>query len=235
VRFNEIRRESVATQVYDLIRERILDGEMLPGERLREAGIARDLGVSRSPVREAFRLLEADGLIDLYYGRGAFVKELTLEEMREVCTARKVLGSFCTGRAAERATPADVARLRQAVTEIEALVSAGDYREAVSADLRLHRLIWKASGHPLLCEILGRLGVQCCFFIVMQHAEEAYARRGGLIDEEHHRIIDAIAASDAGAAQALAAEHAVATADVVLGFVESGVGRLKRDQGATQP
>lgn len=203
-RFDRIERKSTTEIAYEHLKETILDGSLSPGTRLVEAQIAEQMGISRSPVREALSLLEADGLIEAGDRRGTFVKQLSAEEIWEVYTARQVIEGYVAALAAEKATPADVKRLEAAVEKVLRLAEAEDYSGTVKADFEVHRLIWEASGHQLFCDILSRLEVQIRMFMAVQaplfdHLYDSV--------EDHQDIIEGIAEGDAAAAKKSVQKH----------------------------
>jgi GntR family transcriptional regulator of gluconate operon len=204
LRFEKIERTSVASQVYDHIRQSILDGSLLPGTHLAEPQIATQMGVSRSPVREAFRLLEADGLIEIRSGQGAFVRGLTLDEVHEIYTARNLIEGYAAELAAQKANPADVKRLRQALEKVTEAARREDYAATIQADFGLHRLIWEIAGHGILYDVLARLEAQIRIFMVIQaplfdHLYDSV--------ESHHQVIEAIAAGDGAEAKVSIRQH----------------------------
>ena len=223
--FDRIERKSTTEIVYEHLKESILDGSLTPGTRLVEAQIAEQMGISRSPVREALRLLEADRLIETESGRGTSVKRLSAEEIWEVYTARQLIEGYVAALAAQRATPADVSGLEAALEKVLALAEAEDYSGTVKADFEIHRLIWEASGHRLLCDILSRLDVQIRMFMAVQapmfdHLYDSV--------EDHQRIIQAIAEGDAAAARESVEMH-------ILAAGRLAVDRLERESEEVQP
>ena len=112
-------------RAYVEIKSQILAGKLPPGSAISEAELADALGISRSPVREAFQQLARDGLVEIFPKRGTFVAELTPREVREVFELRAAIESTCARLAAERATPADIENLRRLCDAIDA-ASAGD-------------------------------------------------------------------------------------------------------------
>jgi DNA-binding GntR family transcriptional regulator len=215
--FDKIERKSTTEIVYDHLKEGILDGSLSPGTRLVEAQIADQMGISRSPVREALQFLEVDGLIDAQSQRGTFVKRLSAREVWEIYTARQVIEGYVAALAARRATPADVERLEAALQEVLRLAQEEDYAATVKADFEVHRLIWEVSGHQLLCDILSRLEVQIRMFISVQaplfdHLYDSV--------EDHQDIIQAIAAGDAAAARETIEQHLLQAGRLAVGQLE---------------
>jgi len=216
-RFDRIERKSTTEIVYEHLKESILDGSLTPGTRLVEAQVAEQMGISRSPVREALRLLEADRLTETDPGRGTSVKQLSTGEIWEVYTARQLIEGYVAALAAERATPADIGRLQEALKRVLALAEAEDYSGTVKADFEVHRLIWEASGHQLLCDILSRLDVQIRMFMAVQapmfdHLYDSV--------EDHQGIIEAIAAGDAIRARESVERHILAAGRLAVDRLE---------------
>ena len=155
LKFAKIERTSVASQVYDDIRESVLSGSLLPGTHLAEPQIASQMGVSRSPVREAFQRLEANGLITIHPSQGAFVRGLSTDEVRDIYTARILIEGYMAELASQKASRADAKALRQAVAEVDEVARKEDYRATIDADFALHRLVWEIAGHHVCCPPAG--------------------------------------------------------------------------------
>ena len=155
-------------------------------------------------MREALRLLEADGLIEIRPGQGAFVKGLTAGEVREIYTARTLIEGYAAELAAQKASPADLKRLRQALHEVNEVARQEDYEATVMADFALHRLIWEISDHQVLFDILSRLEVQIRMFMAVQAPlfEHLYDSV-----RSHREVVEAIAAGDGAAARASIERH----------------------------
>ncbi len=204
VGFDKIEREPITQKVYEHIKRSILSGAVAPGTRLLEAEIAEQMGVSRSPVRETFRLLEADGLIETRANQGAFVRQLSSDDVREIYTARSLIEGYIAGLAAAKATVQDVEQLRRALKRVEEAALSEDYEATLDADLDLHRLIWEICGHKVLHGIVTRLEVQIRMFMAVQ---------APLFDnlwdsiEDHRAIVDAIAGGDGDRARSSMEQH----------------------------
>jgi len=175
IQFQKIHPDSLSTKAYQLIRESILRGSLQPGARIYEAQIADQMGISRSPIREAMRMLQADGLVEVRTNQGIYVKSLSPDEVWEIYTARILIEGFIAEMVAQRATPEDVAKFFEACDMAERAARRKDFETTVEADFRLHRLIWNVSGHQLLTEILSRLEVQIRMFLKVQPLVQAIA------------------------------------------------------------
>jgi DNA-binding GntR family transcriptional regulator len=147
-RVGSARRPSSAARAYVVAKERLLDGTYAPGTLLSENELARELGISRTPVREAFLQLEAEDLLTLYPRRGALVKPISPSEADDVLEARLLIESHCAARVAAESSEAAGA-LRASVADQERVLREGGF-PFVLADREFHRLIVAANGNDLL-------------------------------------------------------------------------------------
>ena len=145
--------------VTDWVRERIRHGRLVPGQRLVEADIVTATGVSRGKVREALRRLESEGLVTIEEFRGASVKKLGLDEVRQIYQARMALEGLAAAECAARADPALRKRLREIQSELDAGESAGNHERFARLNEAWHRLIIEGSGNGYVAQFLQRLNV----------------------------------------------------------------------------
>jgi DNA-binding GntR family transcriptional regulator len=196
--------QSVVDQVYNALRERILDGDLPRGTRLRQASLAEELGVSRTPLREALRRLSTEGLVEFSPNRGATVSELDFGDMRHAWAARVALEPGAARLAAVRRDVDAIARMREAI--LEQRQAADDRTASYAANRRFHLALAAASGNPHLTRFaemlwVPRIGVP---IYQAQASEQDGVERWA---EEHERIADAIAAGDAELAEQLTRTH----------------------------
>jgi DNA-binding GntR family transcriptional regulator len=144
---------STTATAYAFAKQAILDGRFPGGELISEGEVARELGLSRTPVREAFLLLEAEGLLRLYPKRGALVVPVSPAEVASVMETRVLVESFAVERAARSCTPELTAALSGALADQERLVAEGDVAAFVEADREFHRLFVEAAGNPILLQV----------------------------------------------------------------------------------
>ncbi|GHF37905.1 GntR family transcriptional regulator [Streptomyces mashuensis] len=147
---------STAQRAATALRDRIQAGVLPPGSRLSEEALGRDLGVSRNTLREAFRLLAHESLVEHRLNRGVFVRVLDADDVRDVYRMRAVLEGAGV-RAAAGAPPALRAAVGAAVDEAERAAAAGDWREVGSADLRFHRALAALAGSARVDAAMDRL------------------------------------------------------------------------------
>jgi DNA-binding GntR family transcriptional regulator len=217
-----------AQLAYDQIRLAIVEGRFPAGGRLVEQRIAEEFGLSRTPVREALRRLEAEALIRHERNRGAVVREYSAEEIRDLYELRAHLEALGSARAATRVTAEEIAGLRDAVQAFDQSVADSRPHDVVAmravnlANSRLHRLILAASRHEMLGDILSRTVAVPLVFSAFAQYDEDGLRRSALF---HRLILAAIETGDADRAAALMREHVFQGRDQLL----SGLERAQSD------
>jgi DNA-binding GntR family transcriptional regulator len=196
--------QSVVDHVYSALRERILSGDLPRGTKLRQASLADELGVSRTPLREALRRLSTEGLVEFSPNRGATVSELDFGDMRHAWSARVALEPGAARLAAERRDQRGIAAMRAAIDRQRSV--AGDTIESFAANRAFHLALAMASGNPHLTRFAEMLWVPRIGVPIYQAQAVAPAGAQAWADE-HERIAEAIAAGDADAAERLTREH----------------------------
>ena len=146
--------------VFNTLRQAILRGELKPGERLMEIHLAEKLGVSRTPIREAIRKLELEGLVTMIPRRGAEVARITEKNLRDVLEVRRELDAFSCELACDRITKQEGEELYRACEEFAAATATRDATVIAAADVKLHDIIVNAAGNERLTEILNNLSEQ---------------------------------------------------------------------------
>lgn len=190
--------------VFDTLREAIINQILKPGERLMEVQLAEELGVSRTPVREAIRKLELEGLVIMVPRKGAYVSGISLKDITEVFEIRIALETLAAGLAARRITEEELEEMeRQLVRESEE-TEVSNLRSIVEIDTDFHDLLYKASRNQKLIEIISNLREQLHRF---RSASLARPGRGKTALEEHKKIVEALAARDVELVEKLAKIH----------------------------
>ena len=146
--------------VFNTLRQAILKGELKPGERLMEVALADRLGVSRTPIREAMRKLELEGLVVMVPRRGAQVASITEKDLNDVLEVRIALENMAIEKACERMTEEDMESLFLASRSFERVMSEGDLVQMAEADEAFHEMIYKAAGNERLNQVLSNLREQ---------------------------------------------------------------------------
>jgi DNA-binding GntR family transcriptional regulator len=191
--------------VFESLRESIISGMLNPGERLMEIQLAEEMGVSRTPVREAIRKLELEGLVVMIPRKGAYVAGLSLKDIADVFEIRGALEGLAAELAAERATEEELEELERYLVRIsEEIETGGDLDKVVEIDTDFHTLLYKASRNNRLSQIINNLREQIQRF---RTTSLSYPGRMKAAVEEHRRIVEAISARDGELAHKLAQEH----------------------------
>jgi DNA-binding GntR family transcriptional regulator len=196
--------QSVVDHVYTALRERILSGDLPRATKLRQATLAEELGVSRTPLREALRRLSAEGLVEFEPNRGATVSELDFGDMRHAWAARVALEPGAARLAAERRDPDGIASMREAIAAQRR--ADGDRGESFAANRTFHLALAAASGNPHLTRFAEMLWVPRIGVPIYQ-AQAAEPAGPSAWADEHEHIVDAIDAGDADAAERLTRLH----------------------------
>lgn len=186
--------------VGDALRDLIVTGEIPPGARLVERTLADRLGVSRVPVREALRDLEAQGYAITRPTRGIQVREYSAAEVDELFEIRAALEAILFRRAAGGVSPDAAERLRECLAATAADLAAGDPAAAVAGNARFHEVLTEAAAGPLLRSLLAGLGERMRWLLT-QHGDPA------AIHTEHVALLDAVLAGDLVAVERLGARH----------------------------
>ena len=188
--------------VYEALVELVVGGRLGPGEHLVETELARQLGVSRQPVREALHRLEAEGWVDLRPNQGAFVHVPTLHEVNQLLDVRELLEMQTARLAARSAGPGAVARLRALWHDGEAAVEAGQTERGVTATNRFHAELARIAGNAVLAELAGIVNRR-----VRWYYRQVAPARGHESWAEHWELIDAVQAHDEEKAAEIARKH----------------------------
>lgn len=209
---------------YAEIRARILSGTFRPRERLIEERLARELGMSRTPIRQALTRLEAEGLVTLIPNRGAIVCSYTVEDVIEIYDLRALLEGHAARRAASEITPGEVNRLRQLVEEMEgfALERFASHEEAVrwftTRNNEFHHLIHWASRNQRLVKLLSRtIQIPLVYRSFFGYAPREYA----LSNYYHRKVLQALEQKDGDQAEVLMRAHIYQGRSFVLSMLQT--------------
>jgi DNA-binding GntR family transcriptional regulator len=195
---------SVVDQVYTAIRERITSGSLPRGARVHQEDLAEELGVSRTPVREALRRLAAEGLVEMRTNRGARVADIDQGGMRGAYDARLVVEPGAARLAAARRLPEPLARMRAAVAAQRR--SLRSVERSFEANREFHLALVAASGNDYLLQLVERLWVARIGATIYERQVETQERM--VLDvREHEQILDAIEAGDGRRAESLTRRH----------------------------
>ncbi|MGF6376427.1 DNA-binding GntR family transcriptional regulator [Clostridiales Family XIII bacterium PM5-7] len=195
---------SLTDEIADLIRERILKGEYKIGEKIKENQIATELRVSRTPIREAFKQLENEGLIDYVPNRGCFAKGFTRQDIEDIYAVRKALEVLTAEWAVHRITPEEIQRLRDQCDLMEFYTSRRDSQKVLDINTDFHDVIYNATGSRFMAQVLRSYKDYIEQTRKVIFYEQDYLEA---ILKEHRAILEAIASGDVERAKAAMASH----------------------------
>lgn len=203
--------------VCETLRDAIRSGVLQPGERLMEIQLAEELGVSRTPVREAIRKLELEGYVIMIPRRGTYVASLSIRDINEVFEIRTTLDSLASGLAAERITDEELERMQRLLVAIGSYIEEGNMEKIVEADMEFHDILYQASRNTRLVGIIVNLRDQ-----LTRYRRTSMAVPGRLQETlaEHRRIVDAIAQGNVEEAQQAAEYHMEKSEQTLLKSME---------------
>ncbi len=190
--------------VFNTLRQAILRGELAPGERLMEIQLADRLGVSRTPIREAIRKLELEGLVLMIPRKGAEVAKISAKSLRDVLEVRRSLEELASELACQRMTEEQIRELEEAKKAFDAAVEKGDIMELAETDEKFHDVIFNGTGNARLVQILNNLREQM-YRYRLEYIKEEDKRQ--IIMIEHEKILKAIKARHVAEAKEAMREH----------------------------
>jgi DNA-binding GntR family transcriptional regulator len=190
--------------IFETLRNAIVNGDLRPGERLMEVYLAEQMGVSRTPVREAIRKLEADGLVLMEPRRGTRVAEISVKDIVDVLEVRSMLDRLATGLAATRIQPAQIKALEAVHKQYANHVLKENIEGAIKKDIEFHDLIYVASGNPRLIAAAASLREHIYRFRVIYLRDISKAVD---VEAEHAGILEALRSGQEKEASAHAEFH----------------------------
>lgn len=190
--------------VFNTLRQAILRGELKPGERLMEIQLANKLGVSRTPIREALRKLELEGLVNMEPRKGAEVADITEKSLRDVLEVRKALEELSVQLACEKITEEEIEELKRVAERFKDTLNDQDVTKIAEADVAFHDVIYTATDNQKLILLLNNLREQMYRYRVEYlKKEEAYPQ----LIAEHEELIDNISKRNKEEATRIMCEH----------------------------
>lgn len=190
--------------IFNTLREAIIVGELKPGERLMEVQLAEKMGVSRTPVREAIRKLELEGLVNMIPRKGAHVADLSVKDIMDVLEVRASLDGLATALSAERITEDELKELKHVQMQFIGYVEKDNLQGSVKKDVEFHDIIYRSSRNDKLIQIASNLREQVQRFRVIYLKDYSSTKE---IIKEHTDIYEAILNRDPETAQKIAQRH----------------------------
>lgn len=190
--------------VCETLRAAIIEGILKPGERLMEIQVSEELGVSRTPVREAIRKLELEGFVVMIPRRGTYVSDLSIKDINEVFEVRTALDVLAAGLAAERITDEELEQMERFLVELGEYIEQNDMQKIVESDSQFHDLLYRASRNSRLVGIINNLREQLTRF---RSLSMSYPGRIKQMLGEHTRLVESLGQRNVSLAKRLAGEH----------------------------
>lgn len=204
--------------IVETLREAVLTGEFGSGERLLQDELAERFNTSSTPIREALRQLQAEGILEHSPYRGVQVAEVKMEDVREIYMVRAVMESFVTRLAVPYLNSARIAQLRELQTQMRAIVGSGQIKGLRKVNYEFHSLIYEAAALPYSLKIIKNLWAQSpwdALYVLPGRAEKSL--------DEHDRIIEAIAEQNPTAAGLRVQEHIDNAAAALADYIDRRV------------
>lgn len=216
------RHQTLREKILETIRESILRGTLKPGEKVAEPELAERFGISRTPIREAFRQLETEGYLTVIPRKGAVVASLSERDVAEFYAIKSILEGYAARIAAGNLSDRDIERLEAINDRLGQLASDGDIKTFFRVHNEFHELFIKAAGNDKLTELITQLGLK---FNRLRMASLALPGRMEISVEEHRKIIDAFRAKDGQKADKLVSKTASLGGQVLIQSMANEQGR----------
>jgi len=207
------RHQTLREKILEMIRDAILKGTMKPGERVSEPELAERFGISRTPIREAFRQLESEGYLEVVPRKGAIVASLSERDIEEFYAIKIILEGFAAKMAAENLTEKDIERLEAINERLQKIAEEGDVKNFFRVHNEFHDLFIKAAGNDKLFEMINQLVMR---FKRLRLASLSHPGRMEISVEEHRNMIEAFKKHDGERADSLVRHAATIGAGVLI-------------------
>ncbi len=199
--------------VYEELKRQIMIGEIPPGTRMMEVELADDMGVSRTPIREAIRKLEKEGLVSIEPRRGAYASEISIKDMVDVLEVREFLEGMAAGLASKRITEEEIEALKHSIDAYRDAVESGATEEIIEEDEIFHKLIVDCSGNKTLIQMINQVQELALRFRYIYY--EDFSRYQNM-PNEHQEILDAVLSGDPEVARSVADAHVLRLKEFVV-------------------
>lgn len=216
------RHQTLREKILESIREAILRGQLKPGEKVAEPELAERFGISRTPIREAFRQLESEGYLTVIPRKGAVVAQLSERDIEEFYAIKSVLEGFAARMAALKMSEKEIEKLEAINEKLEQLARQGDVKTFFRVHNEFHELFIRAAGNDKLAELIDQLVMK---FNRSRMASLSLPGRMEISVNEHRKIIDAFKSRDGERADNLVKKTAAYGAQVLIQSLASAEGR----------
>lgn len=207
------RHQTLREKILETIRDAILKGSLKPGERVSEPELAERFGISRTPIREAFRQLESEGYLVVIPRKGAVVASLSERDVEEFYAIKIILEGFAARMAAEKLSDKDIERLEAINEKLQKLADEGDVKNFFKVHDEFHEIFIKASGNDKLLELINQLVMK---FKRLRLVSLSQPGRMNISVKEHEQLIDAFKKHDGHNADQLVRHTATIGAEMLI-------------------
>jgi len=212
---SELERSNLALDVATRLRDLMARGDLSPGTHLVESEVAQKLGISRGPLREALRILETEGLVKSFPGRGSFVAEISARDVQEIYSLRAILEEEALRLAIQKATADDISELEAILQSMFAAAETGNHAEVLDRDLEFHMRIWKVAAHQRLESFLREIAAQAKMYIAVQTSLYDDLAAG---ISDHRGLLEALKNKDVELATRTLREHLRVASETLLDY-----------------
>lgn len=212
-KFKSSKPKPIALEVHDQLVDAIINGSLRAGEKIVEAELAKALGISRQPIREAFHLLQLQGFIDLFPYRGALIKEITSKEVQDTLEIKMIIEGHATGICAQKLSEAEHSELRDILAEMELRVGKKKLLDILESNSRFHMKIVKVLNNEKLTRYHESIITSSIRFFTLSFSEST---NWDISLREHQEILSQIRRRDDRAAKEAAEQHVRNTKERVL-------------------
>jgi DNA-binding GntR family transcriptional regulator len=210
-----IQPQKLSDHVYDMLCNAIVEGELLPGQRLREAETAEILGVSRTPVREAFAKLGQQNLVEKGLNGAYYVATWDRQTLWEVATLRAAWEGLAFNLASQNFAAEDFDYLQTVISNVDEAIQHQDYEQLIALDIRFHSYVWSRAHHKLLEEMLEHMRPQVRYFMYLARPVD-----GQYTPESHRKLVEVLRGGDSDRAMSVIHEHIVIAAERSIAQLE---------------
>jgi len=207
------RHQTFREKILETIREAILKGDLKPGEKVAEPELAEQFGISRTPIREAFRQLESEGYLTVVPRKGAVVAALSERDIQEFYEVKSILEGYAAELAAKNLSDKELAKLESINERLKQLANDGDVKSFYKIHNEFHEMFLKAANNTKLYELIKQLGMK---FSRMRMASLSVDGRMAISVSEHDKLLDAFRNHDGKTAEALVKKTAAIGGHVLL-------------------
>jgi len=195
----------LSEKAYRLIKDKVVTLELPPSAVIDEHVLMQELGLGRTPIREALQRLDSEGLVNIVPRRGTFVNDISVTDLQKIFELRIIMEGFCARLAAQRVTQAQLDRMENVLQELDQLQES-DPQALMSIDRRFHRLLYTAADNEFMTDILDRLydlSLRLWYLVLNRLSEVKHSI------EQHLIVLDALKEGDADRAEAVIRKHIV--------------------------